>query len=126
MKPTKASRERHEKFRAEVRRMLSLAGATVKEDDRHTLKLSLPNKRVCDVEFTMFKGDGEQGKRPTEEYYSLFCRLVIDAPDFAKHVATVNAGYWNEMSPSGKWNILFSDPQDVYNELEKRLKWLVG
>lgn len=125
MKPTIASLKRHEQFRAEVRRMLSLAGATVKEDDHYTLKLVLPNKRVCDVEFTMFKSDGEQGKRPSEEYYCLFCRLAIGAPDFAKHVATVNAGYWNEMSPSGKWNILFGDPKDIYNELEKRLKWLM-
>lgn len=126
MKPTIASRKRHEQFRAEVCRMLSLAGATVKQDDHYTLKMVLPNKRVCDVEFTMFKSDGEQGKRPDQEFYCLFSRLVIDAPDFAKHVATVNTGYWNEMSPSGKWNMLDSDPQDVYNELERRLKWLMA
>ena len=126
MKPTKASRDRHANFRACVSHMLTLVGATVKEDNEHTLKLSLPNKRVCDVEFTMYKGDGEQGKRPQDEFYSLFSRLAIDAPDFAKHVAAVNEGYWNEMSPSGKWNILFSDPQDVYKELDKRLKWLMS
>ena len=107
--------------------MLSLAGATIEEDDYYTLKLVLPNKRVCDVEFTMFKSDGEQGRRPNDEFFCLFSRLVIDAPNFAGHVATVNDQYAfiDKMGPTGKWNILHFHPQDVYDELERRLKWLM-
>lgn len=126
MKPTKASRERHEKFRARISKMLTFAGATLVEDTDLVRKFILPNKRIADLEFTMFKRDGEEGRRPKQEFYCLFIRIVIDAPDFARHVAEVNKNYWNEMGPSGKWNIMHSDPQDIYNELTKRLTWLTS